>query len=117
MTSTSFEATSTVLADCAVIKLRGDIDGGAREALAAVYDDSGPTGPLRLDFEEVAYINSTGIALIVELLSRARADQRPVAGAGLSEHYREIFQITRLTDFMTILAQRPAPADRQIEHE
>ena len=112
---TGFEATSKVVPDGAVIKLRGDIDGGAREALAAAYDDSGATGAVQLDFKEVTYINSTGIALIVEVLSRARADGRAVAASGLSEHYHEVFQITRLTDFMTILGSEPpsGPADRK----
>ena len=36
--------------------------------------------------------------------ARARAQGRPVSACGLSEHYREIFEITRLSDFMTILA-------------
>jgi anti-sigma B factor antagonist len=109
VTSASFEATCEVLPDGAVIKLRGDIDGGVREALAAAYNDSGDAGALELDFEHVAYINSSGIALIVELVSRARADHRPVAARSLSEHYREIFEITRLTDFITILANEPSP--------
>ena len=96
------EANIKALAHGAAIDLRGEIDGAAREVLAAAYDDSGRGGALQLDFGEVTYINSTGIALIVELLSRARADKRPVTAGGLSEHYREIFEITRLTDFITI---------------
>ena len=55
-----------------------------------------------LDFETVDYINSTGIALIVSLLGRARAEQRPVFASGLSDHYRHIFSITRLSDFIQI---------------
>ena len=57
---------------------------------------------IRLDFTAVAYINSTGIALIVGLLGRARAAAVPVSACGLTDHYREIFEITRLSDFMTI---------------
>ena len=33
-----------------------------------------------------------------------------MSACGLSEHYREIFEITRLSDFMTILADGPVPA-------
>ena len=115
MASASFDATSTMLPDGAVIMLRGELDGGAREALAAAYEGANALGTLGLDFEYVTYINSSGIALIVELLSRARTDHRPVVASGLSEHYREIFQITRLTDFMTILAteQSLGPAHSQ----
>jgi len=57
---------------------------------------------LTLDFGEVGYINSTGIALVVRLLADARRDGRGVRAVGLTPHYREIFRITRLSDFMDI---------------
>ena len=55
-----------------------------------------------LNFEGVDYINSTGIALIVGLLARARASKRPLLASNLSEHYMEIFDITHLSDFMSL---------------
>jgi len=55
-----------------------------------------------LDFSAVDYINSTGIALIVSVLARARAERRKVVACGLSQHYREIFDITRLSDFIEL---------------
>ena len=58
---------------------------------------------LTLDFGEVGYINSTGIALVVRLLADARRDGRGVRAVGLTPHYREIFRITRLSDFMDIV--------------
>ena len=57
----------------------------------------------RLDFHDVAYINSTGIALVVRLLADARRDGRGVRAVGLTPHYVEIFRITRLSDFMDIV--------------
>ena len=61
-----------------------------------------------LDFTRVDYINSTGIALIVRLLAEARRDHREVIAVGLSDHYREIFRITRLSDYLTIADDPPA---------
>ena len=55
-----------------------------------------------LNFQEVDYINSTGIALIVGLLAQARKSHRRLVVCGLSEHYQEIFRITRLSDFIEI---------------
>ena len=105
MTSPSLEASVHGDGARARIELRGDIDGSARESLAAAYDQAAATAPASLlDFAAVDYINSTGIALIVGLLARARADGRSISACGLSPHYREIFEITRLSDFMTILA-------------
>lgn len=55
-----------------------------------------------LNFSDVDYINSTGIALIVSLLTRARKAHHRLLACGLSDHYAEIFQITRLADFIGI---------------
>jgi anti-anti-sigma factor len=87
-----------------VIKLRGQIDSLAEAALESAYAEAIEPGPdsVLLDFEEVDYINSTGIALIVGVLAKARKDRVAVAASGLTDHYREIFEITRLADFMTI---------------
>jgi anti-anti-sigma factor len=86
------------------IALRGRID---REGDAALADASSRAAALgapvvELDFSAVDYINSTGVALIVRLLAEARRDHREVRARGLSEHYREIFRITRLSDFVTL---------------
>jgi anti-anti-sigma factor len=88
----------------AVLDLRGEINGFAQEALDAAYTEAEKGDPetILLNFEGVDYINSTGIALIVSLLARARASNRRLLAYGLSEHYVEIFTITRLSDFVGI---------------
>ena len=90
--------------------MRGDVDIAADEVLAAAYADAAATGATRvvLDFAAVDYINSTGIALIVRMLAEARRDHREVVALGLSDHYREIFRITRLSDYLTIADAAPA---------
>jgi anti-sigma B factor antagonist len=103
MAQTGLEAIARAEGDATVLEMHGEIDGSARDALHAAYDAGGADGPLILDFAAVGYINSTGIALIVGLLARARTEARPVSARGLSAHYREIFEITRLSDFMTII--------------
>ncbi len=87
------------------IRLRGDLNGRADETLSQAYERVTELGPRRvsLDFSRVGYINSTGIALVVRLLADARRDGRAVRALGLTDHYREIFQITRLSDFMEIV--------------
>lgn len=93
------------LPNCAVIELSGEVDGSAATVLSAAYDEAvGPDHPscVVLDFTRVDYINSTGIALIVSILARARAQERQVVASGLSEHYRQIFAITRLSDFIQL---------------
>ena len=91
------------------IRMAGDIDVGADEALAAGYALAAANDPRRvlLDFGAVGYINSTGIALIVRLLAEARRDHREVVAIGLSDHYQEIFRLTRLSDYLTIVGPEP----------
>ncbi len=88
----------------ALIDLRGEINATAEASLSAAYTEAESFNPstIVLNFGGVSYINSTGIALIVGLLARARKAKRRLLVVGLSPHYQEIFQITRLADFMTI---------------
>jgi len=87
-----------------IVVLRGVIDGFGDDALAGAYDDAARGAPpaILLDFSRVEYINSTGIALVVVLLRRARGAGIRLLALGLSEHYVEIFTITRLADYLPI---------------
>jgi anti-anti-sigma factor len=98
-----FSADVRELAGVAVVRLRGDLDGRADAAVTAAYAQAAGGAPevIVLNFEDVGYINSTGIALIVGMLAQARKTATLVRAVGLGEHYRHIFEITRLADFMT----------------
>lgn len=87
------------------ITLAGQLDRTGEAALMDAYAQATGTGPsdIDIDFSGVDYINSTGIALVVRVLAEARKDGRVVRALGLTEHYRQIFTITRLSDFMTIV--------------
>lgn len=87
-----------------VISLAGEINGFGEDALNAAYVEAAApeVTAVLVKFDGVDYINSTGIALIVGLLAQARKSGRRLLTSGLSPHYAEIFQITRLADFMQI---------------
>ena len=100
------EATVRVKDGAAVIDLSGDLNGMAEQVLRSAYSEAKghESTSVILNFADVNYINSTGIALIVGLLAEARKDQRDIKACGLSDHYRHIFEITRLADFMPMFA-------------
>jgi len=100
----NLETTVRQLPHAAVIDLKGDIDGSAEDTLTRAYAEATADKPLAvlLNFADVSYINSKGIALIVMLLAQARKGGTRLLTTGLSPHYVEIFNITRLSDFMTI---------------
>ena len=101
-----FEASVRLENGTAVVELQGEINAEADAALNAAYHKAEESDPaaILLNFQNVNYINSTGIALIVGLLAQARKEHRRLVVCGLSEHYQEIFRITRLSDFMQMYA-------------
>ncbi len=114
-----FQATVRRQNGTAIIDMIGVIDGSAESRITAATTEaiSGSSERVLLNFSQVDYINSTGIALIVGILAQARKARLPLLTVGLSEHYLEIFRITRLADFMSIfpdeaaaLATGPVPA-------
>ena len=103
MPGVQFDAKVTRKDKGSVVVLSGTVDKAAKEPMEAAYvDAAGMPGEVLLDFSDVDYINSTGIAVIVGVLAMARAEGREVGAFGLTDHYREVFQITRLSDFMHI---------------
>src|SRR3954468_22627591 len=89
--------------DMPVLELVGDIDAGAEQVLQeAWFEAAAGAAAVMLDFARTNYNHSTGIALIVQVRANARARGITLSARGLSAHYREIFEITRLSDFMRI---------------
>jgi anti-anti-sigma factor len=94
-----------------VLDLSGNIDASAESELTRAYAEAtqgDKPATILLNFSGVGYINSTGIALIVALMAGARRDGLSIAAYGLSDHYKEIFEITRLTDFMPVFPDEDA---------
>jgi anti-anti-sigma factor len=91
--------------DGSVVRLTGDLDNSSQPDLDAAYEAASQVdGKIVLDFERAGFIDSTGIGAILRFLRRARSQNRTVIAAGLSDHYREVFEITHLSDFVTIEA-------------
>jgi anti-anti-sigma factor len=100
-----------------VLELRGNVDRDLADELTAAYERGsalqGSHTPVVLDFSAADYINSSGIALVVSILARARTEGRSVAATGLSDHYRHIFEITRLSDFIEVCDDLDSALARQ----
>ncbi len=99
-----FEARVRHEPQVAVIDLEGEINALAEHTLNEAYAEAEKqtVKVILLNFSKVDYINSTGIAVIVGLLAKARKSKHQLFACGLSEHYVEIFRITRLVDFMSV---------------
>lgn len=87
-----------------VIDVSGDLDGDAGDALEEAYDEATAEDPdaVVMNFEDLGFMNSSGIALVVSLLGRARQHDIDFRACGLNDHYQHVFEITRLSDFISI---------------
>ncbi len=62
------------------------------------------TRAIILNVTGLVYMNSLGIGLLVTLLIRMKKQKQSLLVYGLSDHYRRIFQLTRLDDAIIVAA-------------
>ena len=88
------------------IDIEGDVTGQAEGILTDAYSraSAGNTRCVVLNFTKLDYMNSSGIGLLVMLLVRAQRQRQKLFAYGLNEHYRQIFELTRLNDAIGIYA-------------
>lgn len=87
-----------------VIDIQGDITAASEDVLMEAYGRASTEGvqAIVLDFTGLDYMNSGGIGLLVTLLVRAQRQHQRVLAHGLSDHYRQIFELTRLDEAVSI---------------
>ena len=88
----------------AVIDIGGQITRFAEGVLADAHDQATRKGAtaLLLNFSDLAYMNSSGIGLLVTLLVRTQRSGQTLGAFGLNAHYTEIFQLTRLDEAIAV---------------
>jgi anti-sigma B factor antagonist len=87
-----------------VIDIRGDINAFAENALMDAYTEAAAPDVHNfiLNFSGLEFMNSGGIGLLITLLIRINRQQQRLLAFGLSDHYRRIFELTRLTEAISI---------------
>jgi anti-sigma B factor antagonist len=90
--------------NASIIDVQGELTAFAEDVLMDAYNQAtdGQVRAIILNFEGLEYMNSSGIGLLVTLLIRINREKQRLLTYGLSEHYRSIFQITRLDDAIAI---------------
>ena len=95
-----------VSAVTSIIDIQGDVSAAAEKALMDAYTQASgaTTRVIILNFTALAYMNSSGIGLLVTLLVRINRQHQRLLCYGLDEHYQHIFKITRLSDVIKTYA-------------
>ena len=97
-------------ADTSIVDIHGEINAFAENALMDAYTEANSNGArnILLNFHGLDYMNSSGIGLLVTLLIRVNRQKQRLMAFGLSEHYRQIFELTRLNEAISIFMDEPA---------
>ena len=85
-----------------VVDIHGEVTAASEDRLMQAYAEAGDATSIVLDFSDLSYMNSGGIGLLVTLLVRANRRSQKLLACGLSDHYAQIFELTRLDEAVAI---------------
>lgn len=90
--------------DVCVLDIQGEINSAAEPVLMQAYTEAcnHDARSIVMNFNNLDYMNSSGIGLLVTLLIRVRRQNQRLLAYGLNEHYRQIFELTRLNEAISI---------------
>ena len=87
-----------------IIDIVGEVNAAADDALSAAFNEASQGGVkvIVMNFTGLQYMNSSGIGVLVTLLIRAQRNKQKLNVYGLSDHYKQIFELTRLNEAIGI---------------
>ena len=95
--------------EVSVMRFEGDITSASEEAVLGQYKKLAiGTTKILLDFSKVPYLNSSGIALVIQLLMAASKVPQKVVCFGLSAHFVKVFTMLGLAKYTTLHSDEAA---------
>ena len=90
--------------DVTLFDIRGDVTALSEPFLNDAYTKAKDQGvsKILLKFKKNAYINSGGIALLIQILAETKKNDQQAGITGLSDHFKKIFNMVGITKFATI---------------
>jgi anti-sigma B factor antagonist len=87
-----------------VIDISGEITAFSEKEISSAHEEAAKGGveAVVLNFEGLEYMNSGGIGLLVTTLIRAQRNGHRLMAYGLTDHYSQIFSLTRLDEAIEI---------------
>lgn len=104
------QITSSAGQPVTVLRFEGDISSSSKEAVLGSYQSLNKTTvkSILLDFTKVDYINSSGIALVIQLLMEASNAGQKVLAFGLSAHFQKVFTMVGITKYAGLFPDQAA---------
>jgi anti-sigma B factor antagonist len=98
------KVTTASIQNVGIIALAGDVTSQAEQDITESIQKLEKQGLKKflLKFNEVTYINSSGLAIIINLVSEGKKKKQTFAAAGLSKHFQKVFDVIGLTDYVHV---------------
>lgn len=92
------------------LRFTGDVSSLSRDAIVGTYQalDKAAHKLILLDFKGVEYLNSSGIALVIQVLMEASKSGQTVAICGLTPHFTKVFTMVGITKYATLYPDESA---------
>ncbi len=83
----------------AVISIHGNVTAETWKVIASAYqhDTIADSSNLLLQFEKDCYIDSGGLAFLIQIAAAGKRREQKIHASGLSEHFKKIFHMIGLT--------------------
>lgn len=99
------ECVSETLDDYVLVRLRGEVDlSWSQQVRKTILGALGATGKVGVEMSEVSYIDSSGIAALVEGLQNARSKGQQFGLVAVSKAVMAVLQLARLDRVFPIFA-------------
>lgn len=87
-----------------IIDIQGGLTSSAETMLMNTFTQATDSGAqvILLGFDDLTYMNSSGIGLLVRVVVRAQRQAQRILAFGLQEHFRRIFELTRLQEVISV---------------
>ncbi len=86
-----------------VLRYAGDITSTSKAAVLGTFQGlSADNKRIVLDFSGVDYLNSSGIALIIQLMIAANKSGQTIRSFGLKPHFQKVFTMVGITKYTTL---------------
>ena len=83
-----------------VLRFSGDITSASQAAVLGTYQGLGGTiKKILLDFSKVEYLNSSGIALVIQMMIAASKQGQVIQTFGLTPHFQKVFTMVGITKY------------------
>lgn len=92
--------------DIVVMSIKGDVTAVTGPEIGNAYqNDTILNSPkILLQFDKDCYINSGGLASLIEIASQGRKKEQKIHAYGLSDHFQKIFHMVGLTRCIPIFS-------------